>query len=160
MEASGIVETKYAIEFMPSAALTFERNYPGATVYNQCANLLLARAIGQHMDGRELAPEQDFLGRRLPDMPAPGQVDFIYCGPPCQGFSGINRFPKADDIKNTLVTTSLSYVDFYRPRYFLLENVYGMVRFRLGGTQDSSAKIKDGIKMGVLKFIIRALTSM
>ncbi|CAB5396345.1 unnamed protein product [Rhizophagus irregularis] len=54
-------------------------------------------------------------------MPAPGDVDFIYCGPPCQGFSGVNRYQKADDIKNSLVATALSYVDFYRPEFFLLK---------------------------------------
>ncbi len=78
-----------------------------------------------------------------------------------QGFSGINRFKKSDDIKNTLVATCLSYVDFYRPTYFLLENVRGMLNFRLGGTQQpGSKKIEGGIKFGVLKFIIRCLTSM
>ncbi|KAJ1651493.1 hypothetical protein IWQ61_007957 [Dispira simplex] len=160
MEACGLVHTKYAVEFMPSAALTFERNYPSATVYNQCANLLLARAIMEHVDGQTPPPAEDFMGRPLASMPPPGAVGFIYCGPPCQGFSGINRFPKADDIKNTLVTTSLSYVDFYRPRFFLLENVQGMVHFKLGGEQSGSTKIIGGIKMGVIKFIVRALTSM
>ncbi|KAJ1968533.1 hypothetical protein H4R35_006401, partial [Dimargaris xerosporica] len=160
MEASGIVETKYAVEFMPSAALTFEKNNPGATVYNQCANLLLASAIAEHVDHQPRQKITDFMGRPLPSMPAPGDVDFIYCGPPCQGFSGINRFPKADDIKNTLIATSLSYVDFYRPRYFLLENVRGMLQFRLGGTQTGAARVTGGIEFGVLKFIIRALTSM
>ncbi|PKY44169.1 S-adenosyl-L-methionine-dependent methyltransferase, partial [Rhizophagus irregularis] len=92
-------------------------------------------------------------------MPAPGGVDFIYCGPPCQGFSGVNRYQKADDIKNSLVATALSYVDFYRPEFFLLENVRGMLSFRLGGKQDGN-KILGGIKMGVIKFIIRSLTAM
>ncbi|KAJ1926787.1 hypothetical protein IWQ60_003489 [Tieghemiomyces parasiticus] len=160
LESSGIVETRYAVEFFDAAAVTFEKNYPGATVYHQCANMLLARAIAQHRNGETLEPEEDLLGRPLPDMPHPDDVDFIYCGPPCQGFSGANRFPKADDIKNTLITTSLSYVDFYRPRFFLLENVYGMVNFMLGGTQAGQARIAGGIKMGVVKFIIRALTSM
>jgi DNA (cytosine-5)-methyltransferase 1 len=76
-----------------------------------------------------------------------------------QGFSGVNRYQKADDIKNTLVVTALSYVDFYRPEYFLLENVRGMLSFRLGGKQDGR-RILGGIKMGVIKFIIRSLTAM
>ncbi|KAJ1983305.1 hypothetical protein H4R34_001360 [Dimargaris verticillata] len=160
MEASGIVETKYAVEFMPSAALTFEKNNPGATVYNQCANLLLASAIAEHANHQPRQQITDFMGRPLSSMPAPGEVDFIYCGPPCQGFSGINRFPKADDIKNTLIATSLSYVDFYRPRYFLLENVRGMLQFRLGGSQTGATRVTGGIEFGVLKFIMRALTSM
>jgi DNA (cytosine-5)-methyltransferase 1 len=77
-----------------------------------------------------------------------------------QGFSGINRFKQANDIKNTLIATSLSYVDFYKPKYFLLENVRGMLSFRLGGAQAGTNRIQGGIKMGVVKFIIRALTTM
>jgi DNA (cytosine-5)-methyltransferase 1 len=76
-----------------------------------------------------------------------------------QGFSGVNRYQKADDIKNSLVATALSYVDFYRPEFFLLENVRGMLSFRLGGKQDG-CRILGGIKMGVIKFIIRSLTAM
>jgi hypothetical protein len=37
-----------------------------------------------------------------------------------QGFTGMNRFPKADDVLNSLIATTLSCVDFYRPTYFLL----------------------------------------
>ncbi|CAG8457057.1 771_t:CDS:10 [Funneliformis caledonium] len=159
MDQTGIVETMWAIEFASSAALTFEKNNPNAITYNQCANLLLERAIAEHSRKERVEPLQDFLDRQVPSMPAPGNVDFIYCGPPCQGFSGINRFQKADDIKNSLVATALSYVDFYRPEFFLLENVRGMLSFRLGGKQDG-LKIIGGIKMGVIKFIIRSLTAM
>jgi site-specific DNA-cytosine methylase len=52
-------------------------------------------------------------------------------GPPCQGFSGSNRFKKADDIKNSLVVMYLSFVDFYRPKYSLLENVRGLLTHRV-----------------------------
>ncbi|CAH1766238.1 12051_t:CDS:10, partial [Entrophospora sp. SA101] len=159
MDMTGIVNTKWAIEFAPSAALTFKNNNPDAIVYNQCANLLLERTIAEHV--RNERPEEiyDFLKQKVPSMPRPGEVDFIYCGPPCQGFSGVNRYQKADDIKNSLVATALSYVDFYRPDYFLLENVRGMLSFRLGGEQDG-IKIKGGIKMGVIKFILRSLTAL
>ncbi|CAG8825437.1 26379_t:CDS:2, partial [Gigaspora margarita] len=159
MDQTGVIDTKWAIEFDSSAAMTFEKNNPSAVVYNQCANLLLERAIAEHGRQEKLNDLKDFLGRKVPSMPAPGDVDFIYCGPPCQGFSGVNRYQKADDIKNSLVATSLSYVDFYKPQYFLLENVRGMLCFRLGGEQDG-VKIKGGIKMGVIKFILRSLTAM
>ena len=46
----------------------------------------------------------------------------------------------------------ISYVEFYRPLFFLLENVVGMLSFPLEG--------KGGIKMGVVKFILRALISL
>ncbi|KAI9246081.1 S-adenosyl-L-methionine-dependent methyltransferase [Phascolomyces articulosus] len=151
MELTGVVDTRYAIEFNSSAVVSFERNFKGAKVYNKCANLLLRRAISQHSHGETLEAMEDELGRPLGDMPKPGEIDFIYCGPPCQGFSGMNRFKKPDDIKNTLVCTALSYVDFYKPSYFLLENVRGLVSYKLGAEKTPN---------GVLKYILRCLTSM
>ncbi|KAI0222385.1 hypothetical protein L0F63_007074 [Massospora cicadina] len=159
MKRSGLVQTKYAIEFNCGAAITYKKNFPGATVYNQCANLLLKRAILRR-EKQPLTAAKDFMGQPLPDMPQPGDVDLIYCGPPCQGFSGINRFKKANDIKNSLIATTLSYVDFYRPKYFMLENVRGLLSFCLGGNQAGINRVEGGIKMGYVKFIVRCLTHM
>ena len=30
------------------------------------------------------------------NLPGPGEVDFLCGGPPCQGYSGMNRFNKGD----------------------------------------------------------------
>lgn len=87
--------------------------------------------------------------------------DFLYGGPPCQDFSGCNRCPKANSIKNSLLTTFLSYADHYRPKYFLLENVRGLLQHRLGSTQKKSGPgVQGGIQQGSVKFILRALTSL
>lgn len=65
----------------------------------------------------------------LASLPAPGEVDFLCGGPPCQGYSGMNRFNKGiwSLVQNSMVMAYLSYADFYRPRYFLLENVRNFV---------------------------------
>ena len=62
-------------------------------------------------------------------LPLPGEVDFLCGGPPCQGYSGMNRFNKGNwsMVQNSMVMAYLSYADFYRPRYFLLENVRNFV---------------------------------
>lgn len=151
MDNTGVIETTHSIEFNPDAAKTFQRNFPTSTVHNQCANVLLTRAIASHHQKIELDPMDDFRGKPLRPMPGPNDIDFIYCGPPCQGFSDLNQHKKPGEIKNTLVCSAMSYVDFYRPSYFLLENVRGLVHYKLG---------KDRINNGVLKFIIRCLTSM
>ena len=70
-----------------------------------------------------------------------------------QGFSGINRFKKTNDIKNSLIATYLSYVDFYRPEYFLLENVRGLLVHKLGGQQVGENRQTGGIQMGTVKYI-------
>ena len=65
----------------------------------------------------------------MDSLPAPGQVDFLCGGPPCQGYSGMNRFNKGNwsMVQNSMVMAYLSFADFYRPRYFLLENVRNFV---------------------------------
>ncbi|KAG0339389.1 DNA (cytosine-5)-methyltransferase 1 [Podila horticola] len=156
---SGIIETRYAIEFFTSAAITYRHNFPNATVYNDDANELLRRAIAQGK-GETLPERKDFASKPLPPMPQPGDVDMIYCGPPCQGFSGMNRYQHGNELKNSLIATSMSYVDYYRPNYFLLENVRGMIAYKLGGRRSSEGKHVGGMGMGVVKFILRCLTAM
>jgi DNA (cytosine-5)-methyltransferase 1 len=71
-----------------------------------------------------------------------------------------NQYQKANSIKNSLLTTYLSYVDHYRPRYFLLENVQSLLDHRLGSSQVNIHRTRGGIEMGSAKFIMRALTSL
>ncbi|KAF9107387.1 hypothetical protein BGX27_008769 [Mortierella sp. AM989] len=158
LKESNVIETRYSIESMTSAAKTYRHNFPNARVYNDDANILLSRAIDQ-INGKKVPPRKDFSGEPLLDMPYPEDVDIIYCGPPCQGFSRMNIFQKADDLKNSLISTSMSYVDIYKPQYFLLENVRGMSTFRLGKMKVDN-KWEGGIHIGVVKFVVRCLTAM
>ncbi|KAH0562094.1 hypothetical protein GP486_003210 [Trichoglossum hirsutum] len=61
-------------------------------------------------------------------VPEPGEVDFISAGSPCQGFSNANnRREEEKGLRNSsLVASVAAFVDFYRPKYALLENVAGM----------------------------------
>jgi len=52
-------------------------------------------------------------------------------GFPCPGYTKMNRFQQAEDIKNSLVVVFLSYVDFYRPKYVLMENVKDLLSHRV-----------------------------
>ena len=57
------------------------------------------------------------------------QVDIMVGGPPCQGFSLLNIYKEKEysKFKNSLISTYLSYCDFYRPRFYILENVRNLV---------------------------------
>ncbi|KAJ8369806.1 hypothetical protein SKAU_G00098340 [Synaphobranchus kaupii] len=77
-----------------------------------------------------MAGEQtNSLGQKLPQK---GDVEMLCGGPPCQGFSGMNRFNSRtySKFKNSLVVSYLSYCDYYRPKFFLLENVRNFVSFK------------------------------
>uniref|UniRef100_A0A1I8GWX0 DNA (cytosine-5-)-methyltransferase n=1 Tax=Macrostomum lignano TaxID=282301 RepID=A0A1I8GWX0_9PLAT len=116
LHQAGAAVTHWAIERDPDAAKAFALNHPDCAVLTDDCNRLLRLA----MDGVSETPDS----RRLP-IPQRGQVQLLCGGPPCQGYSGMNRFSarEASKLKNSLVASFLSYADFYRPDYFLLENV-------------------------------------
>ncbi|CAK8688847.1 unnamed protein product [Clavelina lepadiformis] len=118
---AGIAESSYAIELWEPAAQAFRLNNPGATVFTEDCNVFLEMV----MSGKE----KSACGQRLPQK---GDVDLLCGGPPCQGFSGMNRFNSREysRFKNSLVVSYLSYCDYYRPRFFLLENVRNFVSFK------------------------------
>nr|XP_027193098.1 DNA (cytosine-5)-methyltransferase 1-like [Cicer arietinum] len=54
----------------------------------------------------------------------------------CQGFSGMNRFNTStwSKVQCEMILAFLSFADYFRPRYFLLENVRNFVSFNKGQT--------------------------
>ena len=66
-------------------------------------NLLLKTIMEAEAEGKD--PE--YCGRKLPKK---GQVDLLCGGPPCQGFSGMNRFNSGvySLFKNSLISSYLS----------------------------------------------------
>ena len=57
----------------------------------------------------------------------PGQVDLLVGGPPCQSFSTAGRRRTTQDPRGTLLWQFLRYVEVLRPRFFLMENVRGLL---------------------------------
>ncbi|XP_060107963.1 DNA (cytosine-5)-methyltransferase 1 [Heteronotia binoei] len=116
-----VSETLWAIEMWEPAAQAFRLNNPGTTVFTEDCNVLLKLVMS--------GEKTNSLGQKLPQK---GDVEMLCGGPPCQGFSGMNRFNSRtySKFKNSLVVSFLSYCDYYRPRFFLLENVRNFVSFR------------------------------
>lgn len=57
------------------------------------------------------------------------RVDIIIGGPPCQSFSIAGKRDKSDP-RNTLFMEYVRYLDYYKPKAFLMENVIGMLSKR------------------------------
>jgi DNA (cytosine-5)-methyltransferase 1 len=68
-----------------------------------------------------------------------GQVDVVFGGPPCQGFSTMGK-RLVDDPRNQLVFHFFRIVRDIRPRYFVMENVPGM---RAGGHSSILTKLVE-----------------
>uniref|UniRef100_A0A672RMW2 DNA (cytosine-5)-methyltransferase n=1 Tax=Sinocyclocheilus grahami TaxID=75366 RepID=A0A672RMW2_SINGR len=120
-QTTGISETNWAIEMWDPAAQAFRLNNPGTTVFTEDCNVLLKLVMS--------GEKTNSLGQKLPQK---GDVEMLCGGPPCQGFSGMNRFNSRtySTFKNSLVVSYLSYCDYYRPKFFLLENVRNFVSFK------------------------------
>jgi len=55
----------------------------------------------------------------------------------------------------------LSYVEFYEPTYFLLENVAGLLDHKLYTKEKIQGKeVESEIKHGMVKFIFRTLLAL
>ncbi|KAH6821437.1 methyltransferase 1 [Perilla frutescens var. hirtella] len=143
LEQSGISHTKWAIEYDNAAGDAFKLNHPGSLVFINNCNVIL-RAIMQKCgdaddcistpEAAELAASLDQV--EVNNLPLPGQVDFINGGPPCQGFSGMNRFSQStwSKVQCEMILAFLSFAEYYRPKFFLLENVRNFVSFNQGQT--------------------------
>eukprot|EP00891_Asterochloris_glomerata_P001829 jgi/Astpho2/1829/fgenesh1_pm.00038_%23_4_t len=124
-QQAGAAICKWAVEYEHPAAEAFKLNHPEALVMCNNCNVILAAAMAKA--GRQdiclASKEAEEQAAKLPadqvaGLPAPGE-----------GYSGMNRFNKGNwsMVQNSMVMSYLSFCDFYRPRYFLLENVRNFV---------------------------------
>ncbi|XP_039753119.1 DNA (cytosine-5)-methyltransferase PliMCI-like isoform X2 [Pararge aegeria] len=123
LHRAGVAECKWAVENLEAAAHAYSLNNKNCIVFNEDCNELLKDALG--------GASHSARGLRLPRQ---GEVELLCGGPPCQGFSGMNRFNSREysNFKNSLVASYLSFCDYYRPKYFILENVRNFVAFKKG----------------------------
>ncbi|KAF8911019.1 S-adenosyl-L-methionine-dependent methyltransferase [Gymnopilus junonius] len=163
MDLSDFVDTRYAIEFSPSAAKTYKRNHPHTEVYCQdSSNLLKFTITGKNSDSQLGPPLSNIDDKRCPPLPKRSDnIDFIFGGPPCQSFSQANHSKRRDDIRSTLACNMLSYVEYYEPKYFLLENVAGFLDHKFYTARETEAgEVESEIRAGMVKFVMRTLIAL
>lgn len=57
----------------------------------------------------------------------PGEIDLLAGGPPCQSFSTAGRRRTTQDPRGTMLWQYLRFVEALRPRFFVMENVRGLL---------------------------------
>lgn len=125
LEECGGVEMRWANDFNATALHTYMANADPAAV---------RPFLGSIDDMQSLSMQAKF-SRNVPQI---GDVDFISAGSPCPGFSRItnDKTTIAQRKNQSLVAAYASFVDLYRPKYALLENVPGIVQKRSNRDQD------------------------
>lgn len=123
LHQSKVAVCHWAIESVSSAAHAFQLNNRECSVFQEDCNSILHKLLNGEEDGEG--------GGTLPQ---PGEVELLCAGPPCQGFSALNRFTKRSFsvFKSSQVATALSFCDYYHPKYFLLENVRNFATYEGG----------------------------
>ena len=96
-----------AIDFDPQAMQMHEYNFPGFPHWKADITQLTGRKVLEHFG-------------------VYGQLDGIIGGPPCQGFSRMGH-QNVEDVRNSLFEKFFSLVGEIRPRFFLAENVLGIL---------------------------------
>lgn len=106
----------FANEIISAYAQTLSRNHPDSEIYVD--------------DIRSISPKiiRKNLGLSV------GELDLVAGGPPCQGFSINAPVRSNEDARNNLFINYLAFVEEFRPKTVLIENVPGMVSFESGNT--------------------------
>ncbi|GBE05774.1 modification methylase BspRI [bacterium BMS3Abin10] len=99
-----------------SAALkTFQKNHHDSKIINKDVTKVSKSKIAK------------IIGKK--------KVDVIIGGPPCQGFS-LSGPRKFNDPRNRLYVSFINYVDCFRPKAFIIENVPGLISLYKGQIKD------------------------
>lgn len=96
-----------AVEIDPVHCATHEYNFPNSTTI--CTNVV-------DITGDQIRRRSGLLGR---------DIDVVFGGPPCQGFSMIGK-RTLDDPRNSLVFHYVRLIRELQPKYCVFENVKGL----------------------------------
>lgn len=128
-ENTGAFKVDYGVDLLPVAVKTFKMNHPDAVAL---ADDIRSIRLNSVADRTGLSPEEPTV---------------ILGGPPCQGFSSIRPFRSTheDDPRNTLFEEFASYVNYFRPPVFVMENVVGLATHKKGSTIEQIQECFDSL---------------
>lgn len=125
--SEGIIQAGFDIIFSSDRSPMVQETY-----VNRHRQLGLQEGIDTHFelaDIKELTSERIFEiinGLRYGNIFKSGNVDVIFGGPPCQGFSRLGK-RDANDPRNMLFHEYLRIIRDIRPKYVVMENVTGIL---------------------------------
>ena len=116
LEEGGAVHFNFAVDWNKEALHSYKAN-----LRQQNEAQLFYGSVNNYLS-------QAMQGRGAGVIAQQNQVDLIAAGSPCQGFSNANP-NKGNDrslINVSMIASVVAFVDFYRPKYALMENVKGI----------------------------------
>jgi DNA (cytosine-5)-methyltransferase 1 len=125
------------------AAIEIERSFCETIRVNQKDGRLSKGLKVFEGDAKELDPKQllDKVGLK------PGEVDLLVGGPPCQTFSTAGRRRAIQDPRGTLLWEFLRWIRILEPRFFIIENVRGLLSAALKHRRIAERPEKGGVPL-------------
>ncbi|RWC46088.1 MAG: DNA cytosine methyltransferase [Mesorhizobium sp.] len=112
-------DIRVAVEYDKYACETYRANFPDTPLFEGDIHNFLGRHAKEHRKRYEL-----------------GDIDLVFGGPPCQGYSQIGPRDLRDD-RNELYREYARVVTELKPRMFLLENVPNLLLMSKGHFRDA-----------------------
>ncbi len=116
IERSAGWESLAFLEVDPTFCDTLEANHSAGRLGGESS-----RVLNEDLAGFDFAALRKELGLRK------GELDLLVGGPPCQSFSTAGRRGTIQDPRGELLWDFLRAVEEFRPRWFLMENVRGLL---------------------------------
>ncbi len=137
----GVAEALSALGMNAEFAFACDTNTAALDVYrtNFAPVMLSETAIETLVDGNLGTPPTETESELKQKV---GQIDFLIAGPPCQGHSDLNNHTRRKDPKNQLLLRAIRFVEMFRPRFVLIENVQGIRHDRMGSLTDAKQHLR------------------
>jgi DNA (cytosine-5)-methyltransferase 1 len=115
LERTGRFEVVACVEKIPAFCDTIRANIAKGTLRPDL------KVFEEDISSIDPADVLDAIGLQ------PGEVDVVVGGPPCQSFSTAGKRGTVQDPRGTLLWQYLRFVEHMQPKFFLMENVRGLL---------------------------------
>lgn len=136
LEQTGRFEVLACVEKIPAFCRTIQTNRDQGRLH---PNLKVFEGDISSIDPHDILRE---IGVK------PGEIDLVVGGPPCQSFSTAGKRRTTEDPRGTLLWQFLRFIEVIQPRFFLMENVRGLLSAALHHRPIAERPDKGGTPLG------------
>lgn len=126
-------EIKFAIDSNPESLKVYNNNLKSYLKESKCDNIedYINSNVGEPLSNNDKKVIKEF-----------GKIDLLLAGPPCQGHSRLNNYTRSDDPRNLLYLKAIRFVEIFKPKIAIIENVKNIINDKNNILDKSEAVLK------------------